>query len=88
MEIKLLEHVNIQTTQLEMMENWCIEILELKKGYRPPFEVKGAWLYAAGYPMVHLVEVDDPPERSDNPELEHFAMRAVGLDSLLERTKV
>ena len=85
MEIKLLEHVNIQTTQVEMMENWYIEILELVKGYRPPFDVDGAWLYGAGYPMVHLVEVSEPPDRSENPEMEHFAMRAVGLASLLER---
>lgn len=88
MQIKLLEHVNIQTTQLEMMERWYIEILELEKGYRPPFEINGTWLYGAGYPMIHLVEVDEAPERSDNPELEHFAMRAIGLDSLLERLKV
>ena len=85
MEIKLLEHVNIQTTQVETMENWYIEILELEKGYRPPFDVNGAWLYGAGYPMVHLVEVSEPPERSENPAMEHFAMRAVGLASLLER---
>ena len=85
MEIKLLEHVNIQTTQVETMENWYIEILELEKGYRPPFDVNGAWLYGAGYPMVHLVEVSEPPDRSENPEMEHFAMRAVGLASLLER---
>jgi hypothetical protein len=86
-EIKLLEHVNIQTTQLELMENWYIEILELEKGYRPPFGTNGAWLYGAGYSMVHLIEVDEPPERSENPELEYFAMRAVGLESLLERLK-
>lgn len=87
MEIKLLEHVNIQTTQLKMMENWYIEILELEKGYRPPFDVGGAWLYGAGYPMIHLVEVSEPPDRSDNPEMEHFAMRAVGLASFLERLR-
>ena len=87
MEIKLLEHVNIQTAQLGLMENWYIEILGLEKGYRPPFEINGSWLYGAGYPMVHLVEVDEPPDRSGNPQLEHFAMRAVGLESLLERLR-
>jgi len=85
MEIKLLEHVNIQTTQVEMMENWYIEVLGLEKGYRPPFEVGGAWLYGAGYPMVHLVEVAESAVRSNNPQMEHFAMRAVGLSNLLGR---
>ena len=85
MEIKLLDHINIQTTELEMMENWYIEILGLEKGYRPPFVENGSWLYAAGHAMVHLVEVSSPPQQAGNPELEHFAMRAAGLDSLLER---
>ncbi|MFW2367292.1 MAG: VOC family protein [Desulforhopalus sp.] len=85
MEITLLEHVNIQTTELEMLENWYREILGLERGYRPPFEVGGSWLYGAGYPMVHLVEVSEPPDRSSNPQMEHFAMRAVGLASLLDR---
>lgn len=84
-EIKQLGHVNIQTTELTMMEDWYCRILGLEKGYRPPFTVSGAWLYAAGHAMVHLVEVSRPPDRSDNPELEHFSMTATGLSSLLER---
>ena len=85
MEIKLLDHINIQTTELEMMEKWYIEILGLEKGYRPPFVENGSWLYAAGHAMVHLVEISTPATQGGNPELEHFAMQATGLDSLLAR---
>ena len=85
MEITRLDHVNIQTTELSMMENWYIDILGLEKGYRPPFSNSGSWLYGAGYAMLHLVEVSNPPERPGNPELEHFCMRANGLSSLLKR---
>ena len=87
MEIKLLEHVNIRTTQLKTMEAWYIEVLELEKGYRPPFGVNGSWLYGAGYPMVHLVEVSKSYDSSENSQMEHFAMRASGLESLLTRLK-
>lgn len=88
MEIQLLDHVNIQTTQLEMLEKWYSDILGLEKGYRPPFEENGSWLYGAGHAMVHLVEVPSHPDRTDRPALEHFAMRAAGLGSLLEKLKV
>lgn len=85
MEIKSLDHVNIQTVELTMMENWYIDILGLEKGYRPPFEEIGTWLYGAGHAMVHLVKAAQPPDRTGNPELEHFSMQATGLSSLLKR---
>ena len=55
MDVKLLEHVNLRTTEMEKLEEWYIRILGLKKGYRPPFGSKGTWLYAADIPMIHLV---------------------------------
>lgn len=85
MKIQSLDHVNIQTTELEKMEKWYMAFLGLEKGYRPPFKENGSWLYGAGHALVHLVEVSTPPERSDRPELEHFAMQATGLKSLLDR---
>ena len=85
MKIQLLDHVNMQTTELGMMEKWYSDILGLEKGYRPPFEEIGSWLYGAGHAMVHLVEIQNPPDRTDRPELEHFAMSATGLSSLLEK---
>lgn len=85
MEIELLDHINIQTTELEMLAKWYLDILGLEKGYRPPFKENGTWLYGAGHAMVHLVEVQNPPDRSNRPELEHFAFRASGLKSLLDR---
>ena len=54
MEVKLLEHVNLRTTNMARLEKWYTRILGLKKGYRPPFGVKGAWMYAGDFPIVHL----------------------------------
>ncbi len=83
MEIKLLEHVNIRTTNMMKLEEWYTHILGLKKGYRPPFGVKGAWLYAGDVPMVHLLEEEEAPRNLD-PGMEHFCMRASGLEKFLE----
>ena len=86
MEIKLLEHVNLQTTEIDKLEEWYIRILGMEKGYRPPFDIKGSWLYAAGVPMIHLVDaMDTSMEKA--PRIEHFCMRAGGLKEFLSRLK-
>jgi catechol 2,3-dioxygenase-like lactoylglutathione lyase family enzyme len=84
MEIKLLEHVNLRTTNVARLQKWYTRILGLKKGYRPPFGVKGAWMYAGNFPIVHLREAEGPPQAPD-PRMEHFAMRASGLKTFLDR---
>jgi catechol-2,3-dioxygenase len=83
MEIKLLEHVNLQTDKIDILEKWYSEVLGLKIGLRPPFKSIGRWMYAGDIPVVHLVEVPGCKNTS-NPTLEHFAFRATGLKSLLE----
>jgi catechol-2,3-dioxygenase len=83
MEIKLLEHVNLQTDKIDILEKWYSEVLGLKSGKRPQFKSIGRWLYAGEIPVVHLVEVP-ACKTTSNPTLEHFAFRATGLKSLLE----
>ena len=87
MEIKMLEHINLITSNLEEMEKWYSDILGLKKGYRPPFSASGAWMYKNEVPIVHLVEGEKSP-RSPIPQMEHFAMHAVGLKQFLEQLKL
>ena len=84
MEIKLLAHVNLRTSNIERLEKWYDDILGLKSGYRPPFKTNGRWLYTGEYPMVHLLEVPGQKESPD-PTNEHFAMNCTGLESFLER---
>jgi catechol-2,3-dioxygenase len=84
MEIKLLEHINLQTADMDRLEKWYIQILGLEKGYRPPFDVSGTWLYSGDVPMVHLLEVKETPHVTE-PRIEHFCMRASGLKTLLAR---
>lgn len=86
--IEALDHVNIRTGQVEAMIAWYTEVLGLEHGYRPDFPFPGAWLYANGKPMVHLVGTDQPPsEPGKDAKLEHGAFRASGMSEFLSRLK-
>ena len=44
----------------------------------------GVWLYADGFPIVHLIGVESQPGADpDDLRLEHFAITAAGLKALL-----
>ena len=80
MPIKRLDHVNVVTANLEKMVAWYEAILGLKCGPRPDFSFNGAWLYADGNAVVHLVE-DAKAIRTGSEaalKLEHFAFSAIG----------
>lgn len=79
-----LDHVNLRTHQLAAMLAWYREVLGLEEGWRPPFSFGGAWLYCAGNPIIHLVEIDRAAAGHD-PKLEHFAIAAQGLRPFLDR---
>ena len=84
MGLERLDHVNIRTNRLPEMIDWYRSVLGMETGPRPGFPFGGAWLYCAGEPIVHLVEVAEEPEAMA-PKIEHFAVRASGLDAFLGR---
>lgn len=86
MKIKMLEHINIRTRNMEGLKQWYSRILGLEEGYRPPFKAEGMWLYAGDIPMVHLLKYDSGTN-CPAPVIEHFCMRAEGLESFLETLK-
>jgi catechol 2,3-dioxygenase-like lactoylglutathione lyase family enzyme len=67
MPISRLAHYSIRTTDLERSCRFYERVLGFKRGYRPPFDFPGAWLYRGGdeadYGIVHIIGVD-----ADNPE--------------------
>lgn len=84
MSLERLDHVNVRTNRLQPMIAWYRDVLGLETGPRPGFSFGGAWLYCAGEPIVHLVEVAEEPA-AIAPKIEHFAIRATGLDAFLGR---
>ena len=73
MAITGLDHVNIRTTELAKTRDFFTEVLGLTVGWRPAFPVGGAWLYAGGKDVVHLVEVRQASAASRGSALDHFA---------------
>lgn len=94
--IERLDHINLRTAQLDIMIDWYGDILGLTPGPRPDFGFPGAWLYAKGQALVHLVGVAAPPtDPGTDLKLEHGAFAATGfavfkarLDARGERMKL
>ena len=80
MPVEKLDHVNVRTTQLEVMVDWYTNILGMKRGERPNFPFPGAWMYMGDDICVHLVGIDGEPATGSEAELklEHFAFAATG----------
>lgn len=73
MAILGLDHVNIRTMDLEKTRAFFTDVLGLTAGWRPDFSFGGAWLYAGGRDVVHLVEVNRAGGASKGSSLDHFA---------------
>ena len=73
MTVKGLDHINIRTADLPATKAFFMDVLGLTEGWRPAFDFPGAWLYAEGKDLVHLVEVADKPAASRGGALDHFA---------------
>ena len=80
MRIGKLDHVNLRTTQLDVLLDWYETVLGMRRGERPDFPFPGAWLYAGDAAAVHLVGIDGAPATGSEAELklEHFAFSASG----------
>lgn len=62
MAITKLAHYSVRTTALDASLKFYTDVLGFKKGFRPPFQFPGAWLYRGGdeadYGVVHLIGID------------------------------
>ncbi|MCO8575510.1 VOC family protein [Burkholderia multivorans] len=62
MPVSKLAHYSIRTLDLERSCRFYERVLGFKRGYRPPFDFPGAWLYKGGdeadYGTVHIIGVD------------------------------
>lgn len=62
MAITKLAHYSIRTTDLERSCAFYERILGFRRGYRPPFDFPGAWLYMGDderdFGTVHIIGID------------------------------
>jgi catechol 2,3-dioxygenase-like lactoylglutathione lyase family enzyme len=63
-------HYSIRTTDLDGSQRFYTEVLQLRVGFRPPFNFPGVWLYPdqdeSEFGAVHLIGVD-PRSRKGLP---------------------
>ena len=97
MTLHALDHCAIRTRRLEETRRFYVEALGLEVGPRPPMALPGYWLYAAGRPIVHLMEIGAHYESDvfgqpmhdlrgpEGPGVDHLAFRVSGLCVLRER---
>ncbi|NGM21215.1 glyoxalase [Roseomonas stagni] len=91
MPIGGIEHINIWAVDLDATLAFYREVLGMEPGDRPPFDFPGAWLYAGGAPVIHLVgpraaDANRPPRRAQpTGQIDHVALAATGLAEMRAR---
>jgi len=85
MGLERLDHINVNTTQLEKLKDFYANVLGMTPGPRPNFSFGGAWMYCGGRPAVHLVERAKLEPVQGDLKLQHFAFAASDLGGFLAR---
>jgi catechol 2,3-dioxygenase-like lactoylglutathione lyase family enzyme len=83
MPINRLDHIAILTRDALASAEFYGFVLGLEPGPRPNFKVPGVWLYCDGNPLVHIVEVTEPP--AANGSFDHVAFSGTDLASFVAR---
>lgn len=79
--------IRLSAESVEETAAFYADVLELKRGYRPPFKFPGAWMYAGDSAIVHLIggpDADNPP---DTGRFDHIAFDAKGIVAMRAHLK-
>ncbi len=77
MPVSGLDHFTIITEDLAATRRFYCDLLGLTEEWRPAFDFPGAWFYAGGHPVLHIV-AGRPIPGVTTGAVDHFAMRAHG----------
>lgn len=86
MHIERLDHVNIQTQDLDATRDFYVSVVGLRVGDRPPFDFPGYWLYDDAVAVIHLTGLSEAdPTFCGSGAVNHIAFRAAGLIAMRDR---
>jgi catechol 2,3-dioxygenase-like lactoylglutathione lyase family enzyme len=86
MAVQGVDHYTILTNDLAATRHFYCDLLGLTEGDRPPFSFPGAWLYAGGHPVVHVIAGRPiPGDGAATGAVDHLAFRAAGDPQTLKR---
>ena len=83
MPIARLDHVTVCTRDVPRALAFYRDVVGLEAGSRPEFSFDGAWMYAGGMPVVHVVD----REASRGGVIDHFAFFATDLPAYLSNLR-
>jgi catechol 2,3-dioxygenase-like lactoylglutathione lyase family enzyme len=86
MAVQGMEHFTILTDDLDRTLAFYREHLGLEPGFRPPLAFPGAWLYAGGHAVLHVV-AGRPLPATRTGVIDHMAFAASGLEATVARLK-
>ena len=86
MTIAGIDHITVNASDLDASRRFYVEVLGLRDGDRPAFDVPGIWLYATDHPIVHLVGDRESTAASTGP-FDHFAFQAADLTGVVGRLR-
>lgn len=79
-----MNHFTILTVDVPLTIEFYTDLLGLTPGPRPPFDFPGAWLYAAGQPILHVIG-GRPASELRAGVIDHMAFTAQGLAATLKK---
>jgi catechol 2,3-dioxygenase-like lactoylglutathione lyase family enzyme len=84
MPISAMNHFTVLTTDLDATNAFYVDLLGLSVGFRPDLGFDGAWLYAGGQAILHVVAGRGVPA---NPRgvIDHMAFSAHDLRAVTAR---
>jgi catechol 2,3-dioxygenase-like lactoylglutathione lyase family enzyme len=86
MQLSMLDHINIQTPELEATCRFYEDVFGLKRGFRPDFPFPGAWLYLNEKAVVHLIGLEKGgAAATGSGAIHHVAFSADGAQEFLTR---
>ena len=77
-EISNIDHVNVESDDVERSARFYREIIGLEEGPRPEFDRPGYWMYAGNKPVVHIIHTHPSNEMltgSKDASISHFALQ-------------
>ncbi|MEP7182205.1 MAG: VOC family protein [Betaproteobacteria bacterium] len=84
MPVSAMSHFTILTDDVANTVRFYGDFLGLTEGFRPDFDFPGAWLYAGGVPILHVIGGKTKAYLRPGV-IDHMAFSATGLAAMLEK---
>jgi len=86
-QILELNHINIETADIDRSASFYTDVLGLVSGERPEFDRPGHWMYMDNMPIVHIIS-PLPDNKlltgSKHAAISHFALRIKNFEAMKE----